>query len=109
MATEKKPNGFQIFLGEMLLPMFLQYGKEGAKTAIQNAIDEDEDQSTAEMIRLANISLYPVVDTVLENYAARTKTKIDDKTVGQMKQLQEELASDGGYDLPDLDKGMPGD
>lgn len=103
MATTKAPNGFQIFLGEMLIPMFLLYGKSGAKSAIQKAIAEDDDTSTADMIKLANTSLYPVVDTVLENHAMKTKTKIDDKTVAELKSLQEELASDGGYELPNLD------
>lgn len=104
MAEEKKPSGFQIFLGEMLVPMFLQYGKEGAKTAIQNAIAEDTDGSTGDLVKTANVSLYPVTDTVLENWAAKSKTKLDDKAIGQMKQLQEELAEEGGYELPNLDE-----
>lgn len=100
----KNPSGFQIFLGEMLLPMFLQYGKEGAKTAIQKAIDEDLDGSTSDLVKTANVALYPVTDTVLENWAVKSKTKIDDKTVAQLKQLQEELAEDGGYELPNIDE-----
>src|SRR5688572_27391224 len=99
----KSPSGFQIFLGEMLLPMFLQYGKEGAKTAIQKAIAEDTDGSTGDLVKTANVALYPVTDTVLENWAEKTKTKIDDKTVAQLKELQEELAFDGSYELPNID------
>lgn len=93
-----------LFLGEMVLPMFLKYGKDEAKLAIQKAIDEDEDGSTAEMVKTANVSLYPVIDTVIENHAAKTKTKIDDKTVAELKALQEELAEDGGYELPNIDE-----
>lgn len=100
----KTPSGFQIFLGEMLLPMFLQYGKEGSKVAIQKSIDDDEDGSTGDLVKTANVALYPVTDTVLENWAAKTKTKIDDKTVQELKELQEELAYDGGYELPNIDE-----
>lgn len=92
-----------LFLGEMILPMFLKYGKEETKAALQKAMDEDEDGSTAVMIKTANVSLYPAVDTVIENYAAKTKTKIDDKAVDELKALQEELAVEGGYELPNLD------
>lgn len=104
MATEKKPSGFQTFLAEMLLPMFLQYGKEGAKSAIQKAIAEDIDGSTSDLVKTANVALYPVTDTVFENFAAKSKTKIDDKAIAQIKQLQEELAEEGGYELPNIDE-----
>lgn len=92
-----------LFLGEIVLPLFLEYGKEGAKTAITKAIAEDEDDSTATMVKTANISLYPVMDTVIENYAAKTKTPLDDKAVKEIKELQEELAIEGGYELPNID------
>jgi hypothetical protein len=107
--ADKQPSGFQMFLGEMLLPMFLQYGKTGAKTAIQKAIAEDTDTSTADLVKTANVALYPVTDTVFENWAAKSKTKIDDKAVGEIKELQEELADEGGYTLPNLDEGQAGD
>lgn len=105
----KQPSGFQLFLGEMLLPMFLQYGKEGAKTAIQKAIAEDTDSSTSDLVKTANVALYPVTDTVFENWATKSKTKIDDKAVAEVKELQEELADEGGYQLPNLDEGTTED
>lgn len=103
IMANKKPSAIHNFLAEMLFPMFLLYGKQGSKTAIQKAIAADEDGSTANMVKLANISLYPVVDTILENWAAKTKTPLDDKTVDELKELQEELAAEGGYELPNLD------
>lgn len=104
---EKKPSGFQMFLLELALPMILNYGKDAAVQALQKAIDEGEKQK--EMIRLASVSLYPVVDTVLEDAALRSKTKVDDKTVAQLKQIIEEIAENNEWDLPNLDEGTEHD
>ena len=107
----KKPSGFQMFLANLVLPMFLEYGKEGAKTAISGAIaaDTSEDQHVANLVKTANVSLYPVMDTVIEDWATKTKTQIDDKAVDEIKELQEELAKEGGYTLPNLDEGTEDD
>lgn len=101
--ASKEPSKIQLFLMDMLLPMFLTYGRTGAKDAIDKAIAEDLDGSTADLVKTANVSLYPVTDTVLENWAEKSKTKVDDKFIADLKGLQEDLAKDGGYELPNLD------
>lgn len=86
----------------MALPMILQYGKIAAVTALQKAIDESEKHK--EMIRLALVSVYPVIDTVLEDAAFRSKTKVDDKVVTDLKGLCEDLSAANGWELQNLDE-----
>lgn len=103
----KSPSGFQMFLLELALPMILNYGKQAAVTALQKSIDESE--KNKEMIRLAATSLYPVVDTVLEDAALKSRTKVDDKTVNELKEIIEQVAFDNEWDLPNLDEGTEND
>lgn len=98
----KNPSGFQLFLLELALPMILNYGKSAAVEALQKAIDEGEKQK--EMIRLGMTSLYPVVDTVLEDAALKSKTKVDDKVVTELKEIIEETSANNGWELPNLDE-----
>lgn len=99
--AEKKPSGFVIFLLEMALPMILQYGKLAAVNALQTAADTNP--KAKEMIRLAIVSIYPVIDTVLEDAAFRSKTKVDDKVVTDLKGLCEDLAAANTWELQNLD------
>lgn len=101
MANEKKLTGAQIFLLEMVLPAILQLGTVAAKPAIQKVYDED--QQGKDLVSTGLMTIYPIVDVYLEKYAAKSKTKIDDKGVKQFKTLMEELAEDNGITLPNLD------
>lgn len=103
----KSPSGFQMFLLELALPMILNYGKTSAVTALQKAIDESENNK--EMIKLAATSLYPVVDTVLEDTALKSRTKVDDKVVTELKEIIETIAFDNEWELPNLDAGTEND
>lgn len=98
----KKPSGLQLFLLEMVLPKFLLYGKDAAKTALQKA--HDESQQGKVLIETAIVAVYPVIDVYLEAAAEKTKTPIDDKTVDELKSLCEELASDNGFELQNMDE-----
>lgn len=105
MADTKKPSGFQMFLLELALPLLLKYGKDSAQASLQNEIDSDtsEDGHKKNMIKLAFTSVYPVIDTVLEDTALKSKTKVDDKVVADLKSLCEDLADANGWELPNLD------
>ena len=66
---------------------------------------EKEPALTRELIPV----LYKYWDTLVENYAARTKGKTDDKIVLEIKQAIERFAAAHGIELPNADAGQPGD
>lgn len=59
--------------------------------------------------KTALVALYPVVDVHLEGLVDKTKTKVDDAVVHALKAAIEQSAEAAGIELPNLDKGQPGD
>lgn len=54
-------------------------------------------------------TLYPSIDTKLQEWAAKTETTLDDSVVSKAKEVCEELAVEWNMDLSNVDAGTPTD
>jgi len=82
----------------------LDEGGDGVEKLLEDGYAK-EPGLTTELIPV----LYKYWDTIVENYVARTKTKVDDKIVLEVKQAVERFAAAHDITLPNVDEGQPGD
>jgi len=87
-----------IFL-EKAIELILSLGKGSAKKGLNDAF-----QKNPHLTKQMMLALYPVIDVQLENYTLHTGNKLDDKAVKTIKEIIEEVASENGLELPNLDQ-----
>lgn len=82
----------------------LDEGGDGVEKLLEEGFEKEPDLTT-QLLPL----LYRYWDTLVENYVAKTKTKIDDKVVLEVKQAIERFAATHTIVIPNVDEGQPGD
>lgn len=97
-AVPKKLPWWQEMVLNMLIPTILVYGAEVVAGWLEKVWQENP-----QLIKTLLVSVYPFIDGYVENYAAMTKTKVDDNAVSSIKQLLEGFAAAHEIELPNVD------
>lgn len=105
MFKRKKVSKIFKFLLSFFQPQIEYYLAEYTAKGIERArqILEDSYSKSAELTTNLLMIGYPFVDTIIEDWAKKTKTPYDDQLVVTLKTLLEEFAASKGLTLPNLD------
>ena len=85
-------------LSDVIAPIIEMVVTQSVNLLMQEFWDRNPDDA-----KLTAITLYPVVDTKLENLVEKTETKLDDAGVIGIKKGLEQFAGGHGIELPNLD------
>lgn len=89
---------------EILLNVFLFAGKPLLLNLARNYYEKDPIDA-----KLSIALAYPLIDTKLEDFIKKTTGTTDDNAVAKAKEICEELATEWGITLSNVDAGTPND
>ena len=92
--------GVELPLDSALAPLV----QLGAKIGTKLTIDAVEKKLGLRSASLYVVEMYPVVDTIVEDYVEGTPSALDDAAKNGTKQALEEWAKDHNIELPNLDE-----